>query len=190
MSQGSITTWIAELKAGDSAAARALWQVYFPRLVALARVKLSTTPKACADEEDVALSAFKSLCFGAQEGRFSDLHDRDNLWPLLVVITSRKSLDQRRYVGRQRRGGKAVFAQVELVELLGSEPTPEFAALAVESCERLLGTLQPQLRQVAELKLIGHTNAETAAALDCGLRTVERRLELIRRVWENCDEGV
>src|SRR6478609_3604839 len=109
MPQGSITAWIADLKAGDAAAANALWQVYFPRLVALARIKLSATPKAYADEEDVALSAFKSLCMGAQQGRFSDLLDRNNLWPLLVVITSRKSLDQRKHAGRQKRGGQVVF---------------------------------------------------------------------------------
>jgi len=48
----------------------------------------------------------------------------------------------------------------------------------------LLGRLEPAQRQIAQWKLDGYTNAEIAQRLGCGLRTVERRLELIRRIWE------
>jgi hypothetical protein len=36
-SSGSVTNWLARLKAGDPAAARPLWERYFHRLVGLAR---------------------------------------------------------------------------------------------------------------------------------------------------------
>jgi DNA-binding CsgD family transcriptional regulator len=36
---------------------------------------------------------------------------------------------------------------------------------------------------VALLKLEGHSNEEIARSLDCGLRTVERKLEVIRKRW-------
>jgi transposase len=39
------------------------------------------------------------------------------------------------------------------------------------------------LRVVALLKLEGHSNEEIAKSLDCGLRTVERKLEVIRKRW-------
>jgi DNA-directed RNA polymerase specialized sigma24 family protein len=39
------------------------------------------------------------------------------------------------------------------------------------------------LRQVALLKLEGYENAEIAARLNCALRTVERKLNLIRALW-------
>ena len=38
--EGSVTRWIARLKDGDRAAAQALWEAYFHRLVALARHRL------------------------------------------------------------------------------------------------------------------------------------------------------
>ena len=89
-SEGSVTGWIDRLKGGDPAAAQRLWQSYFRRLVGLARHKLQGAPRRAADEEDVALSAFDSFCRGAEQGRFPQLHDRDNLWRLLVCITDRK----------------------------------------------------------------------------------------------------
>src|SRR5262249_3257139 len=57
-SPGSVTVWIEQLRAGDSAAAERLWEGYYRRLVRLARHKLLGRPRAAADEEDVALSAF------------------------------------------------------------------------------------------------------------------------------------
>ena len=36
---------------------------------------------------------------------------------------------------------------------------------------------------VALLRLEGHSNEEVARSLDCSLRTVERKLEVIRKRW-------
>ncbi len=48
--QGSITGWIAGMKAGDPAAAQPLWERYFARMVDLAQARLrasgSVTPPA------------------------------------------------------------------------------------------------------------------------------------------------
>ena len=187
MSCGSITACIEGLKAGQADAAESLWRHYFRRLVGMARARLSAKSCRGADEEDVALSAFKSLCLGAEAGRFPALRDRDSLWPLLVVLTARKAQDLLKHARRQKRGGGRPFEPVELEHLLSREPTPEFAALAAERHQRMLGRLDPQLRRIAEFKLQGFTNREVAASLDCGLRTVERRLDLIRRTWESAD---
>ena len=72
-SDGSVTQWISRLKGGEASAAGQLWRAYFPRLVGLARRKLGPRARRLADEEDVALSAFKSLCLGAAGGRFPQL---------------------------------------------------------------------------------------------------------------------
>jgi DNA-directed RNA polymerase specialized sigma24 family protein len=92
----SVTQWLDQLKHGDQQAARKLWDQYFQRLVKVARVKLGTTRRRVADEEDVALSVFDALCQGAVEGRFEQLADRDDLWRLLVAIASKKAVDQMR----------------------------------------------------------------------------------------------
>src|SRR5262245_44675075 len=83
-SVGTGSCWIAQLKAGDAAAAQRLWEGYYRRMVGLARAKLRSVPRAAADEEDVALSAFDSFCQGAEGGRFPRLGDRDDLWQLLL----------------------------------------------------------------------------------------------------------
>jgi ECF sigma factor len=106
----SVTNWFDRLQLGDAAAARELWSRYFPRLVGLARKKLQDAPRAVADEEDVALSAFDSFCRAAQRGRFPDVTDRDGLWRLLVVFTARKAAHLRRDQGRQKRGGGLIAA--------------------------------------------------------------------------------
>jgi hypothetical protein len=68
-SRRSVTHWLGLLQAGDSDAARPLWQRYFPLLVGHARAALRGRPRGVADEEDVALSAFDSFCRSAERGR-------------------------------------------------------------------------------------------------------------------------
>ena len=53
---------------------------------------------------------------------------------------------------------------------------------------RLLRSLADDtLRQVALMKMEGYTHEEIADRLGCSLRSVGRKLELIRRTW--LDEG-
>jgi DNA-directed RNA polymerase specialized sigma24 family protein len=69
--------------------------------------------------------------------------------------------------------------------LLGREPEPALVVQAAEECRRLLAQLEDeQLRQVAQWKVEGFTNEETAAPLGRARSTVERKLARIRRLWE------
>jgi DNA-directed RNA polymerase specialized sigma24 family protein len=193
---GSVTIWLAQLKAGDSAAAGPLWEGYFARLVAVARGKLRAAPRGAADEEDVALSAFNSFCQGVECGRFPRLDDRDDLWQVLFVITARKAVSLARRECREKRGGGRVVqasamgsgensAEDVLGGLAGSEPSPEFAAQVAEECQRLLSLLdEGNLRQLAIWKMEGFTNAEIAAKLGKSIPTVERKLARLRNLWE------
>jgi DNA-directed RNA polymerase specialized sigma24 family protein len=195
----SVAEWLERLKAGDPAAAEKLWQRYCGQLVLLARQRTRGLPRRVADEEDVALSAFDSFCRGAAEGRFPQLHNRDNLWRLLVTITARKSRQVAMHLRRQKRGGNEVLDQAALAaahgdeqhvldQLLSREPTPELAAQAAEQYQRLLSSLPDhQLRRIAQWKMEGYSNEEIAAKLGCTPRTVERKLRIIRAFWE--EEG-
>ena len=200
--EASVTQWIDRLKAGDPDAAQKLWERYFRRLVGLARKKLRAAPRRAADEEDVVLSAFDSFCRRAEQGRFPQLHDRRDLWQLLVLLTARKAFELAQHERRQKRGGGAVLDEAALPcaadssgrdapldKIEGPEPTPAFAAQVAEAYRRLLERLDsPAVRSVALCKMEGFSNEEIAARLGCGLRTVERRLRLIRSIWEQ--EGV
>ena len=193
---GSVTFWIEGLKAGDAAAVEQLWHRYFETLVRLARAALRGSPRRVEDEEDAALSAFDSFCAAAAEGRFPRLEDRDGLWRILVTITRRKALDQVERQGRQKRGGgdavpgTAQHDDDHLDRITGAEPTPEFAALVADECRRLLVSLADERqRQIAVLRMEGYTNQEIAQRLGCGLRSVVRKLDLIRKTWIAVTEG-
>jgi DNA-directed RNA polymerase specialized sigma24 family protein len=188
---GSVTHWIGQLKAGEPAAAQKLWEGYFQKMVELARMKLQGMPRRAADEEDVALSAFNSFCKGVGSGRFPQLQDRNSLWPLLVAITAHKAIDLMRHERRLKRGGPPrdptdqINAEAALEEVIGREPTPEFALEIAEECERLLDRLGDNgLRSIALWKMEGYTVEEIAARLGCVPRTVERKLQVIRKLWE------
>jgi DNA-directed RNA polymerase specialized sigma24 family protein len=189
-SAGSVTYWIGRLKTGDPAAVQKLWESYFQRLVVLARARLQAAPRRAADEEDVALSAFHSFCRRAGKGCFPRLSDRDDLWQLLMLLTVRKASNLVRLERRQKRGGgKARNAPGEvgaaLADLIGREPDPQFAAEVAEECRALLERLSdPTLQAVAMWKMEGHTNEEIAAKLGRAIGTVERKLRLIRSIWE------
>jgi DNA-directed RNA polymerase specialized sigma24 family protein len=193
-SAGSVTQWLTELQGDDPRAAQqALWERYFQRLVALARKQLRNVPRRATDEEDVVLSALDSFFRGAREGRFPLLSER-SLWPLLVKITARKACNQLKHQRAGRRGGghvrgESAFVrrdqdQAGIAEVVGEAPTPEFALEVTEECQRLLDLLDDEsLRQVASLKLAGYTNPEIARELAVVERTVERKLERIRKLW-------
>lgn len=192
--EGSISRWIGPLKAGEDEAARELWRRCFTTLVRLARERLRGTRRVAADEEDVALSALDSFFAGVAAGRYPRLEDRNDLWSILLTITTRKAIDQVQHERRQKRGGGRVAGESALegpdtdgdgfAQLACPEPTPEFAALLADECRhRLDGLRDETLRRIALLKMEGYTDAEVAARLDCGLRTVVRKLNLIRDTW-------
>lgn len=186
---GSITLCLERLRQGDRAAADRLWEAYIRRLVGLARDRLRSAPRRMADEEDVALSAFDSFCRRAERGGFARLANRDDLWQILVVLTSRKAIDLIRREGREVRGGGRVHSLTELdaaaAAILDHGPTPEFAAQVAEEFRRLLDRLgDATLRDVALWKMEGNTNREIAAKLGCIEQTVERKVRSIRQIWE------
>jgi DNA-directed RNA polymerase specialized sigma24 family protein len=188
--------WLAKLQQGDSQAAQRVWEHYFHELVRLARRRLGGLPRRVADEEDLALSAIQSFVSGARAGRFPRLDDETELWKLLIVITARKvSAQRRRHFALRRNLGKVrgeSFFQkpgdsergtgIDAAE--GTEPTPAFAAQVADECRVLMAKLDnPQLREIAHWKMGGFSNEEIAQRLGRNVRTVERKIALIRDSW-------
>ena len=185
--EGSITKCLRALEQGSDDAGYQLWNHYYHRMVVLARHRLGHAPGRIADEEDVAISAFDSFCGGLQQGRFPDMHDRNDLWSMLIVITLRKAIDQIQYDCRQKRGGgisRPINDGAVFQELLSREPLPETIVVMKEECDRLLALLDDDLRQLVQVKLAGYNNTECAEKLGCARVTVQRMLKLIRQIWE------
>jgi RNA polymerase sigma factor (sigma-70 family) len=198
---GSVTRLADQLRSDDVAtrdeAARQIWQRYFPRLMELACKHLAPRVRRREDEEDVLQSMYKSFCLRLGRGDFA-LGDRTDLWRLLVTMTLNKARGaatrQRRHRRDYRREEDAGPAGADdslapegpFARMEQSEPTPAEAAALSEELERRLESLPPDLRRIALWKLEGFTSAEIAEPdrLDCAERTVERKLALIRKKWE------
>jgi RNA polymerase sigma factor (sigma-70 family) len=192
--QGTVTIWLQALQDGRPSAATDLWQHYYERLVRLAAQKLRSAPRRMADEEDVVATAFNSFYRGVEQGRFPKLDDRDDLWQVLVMLTARKAVNQVKHATRQKRGdgqvrGESIFINPNdpsagIHEIVGDEPTPEFAHEVSEEYARMLEVLNDDtLRAVAIAKLEGYSNDEIAEKMNVKTRTIERKLKTIRELW-------
>jgi DNA-directed RNA polymerase specialized sigma24 family protein len=197
----SVTMWLKGAKAGDNQSIRKLWDRYFQQLVRVASKQLPPHRRRDVDEEDVALSAFHTFCHRAGRGQFLELDRRDDLWRLLVVITKRKVVSIVRNRACQKRGGGRVVGESALHEVSsageeplahfpGREPSPDLTLQLSDDFTHLMQALgSPSLRLIALLRLEGHTAGEISRSLEISLRSVERKLNLIRTIWEevSCD---
>jgi RNA polymerase sigma factor (sigma-70 family) len=190
----SVSQWITDLKQRDSDAAQRLWERYVLRLERLARQRLGDFPKRVADEEDVVISVFHSLCRGAAAGRFRRMENRDELWWLLLAITKQKVASHVRRELAHKRGENLIHRESELFgkhitpfnldRLMSEQPSPEFVLTLEEQHERLLAMLRDdRLRQIALYRVEGFTVPEIAEKLGTSTRSVERKLQLIRSIW-------
>jgi DNA-directed RNA polymerase specialized sigma24 family protein len=192
MDDEPLAIWMKKFQDDEPESAQRLWEAYYKKLVLLVRRRLGQSSRLVSDEEDVALSAFHSFWRGLKAGRYPRLDDHDDLWRILMTITIHKIVKLVRNETRQKRGGrwKRLESTCEinenlLHELAGREPTPQIAAQVAEEYERLLTQLaSPELVQLATLKMEGYTNSEIAEQWKKAERTVERKLRLIRRLWQ------
>lgn len=185
---GSITSIFQRLKLGEIDAAKQLWDRFFPRLVGLAR-KVLAGRELPAGAEDAVQTAFFAFFQQVELGSFAANADRFLLWKLLSVMTVRAARKQRRWENAVKRGGGRTLYETDLNyldtdfgsldELFGDLAGPECDLIS----EELLNALTQDEREVAIMRLAGYTNAEIKQITGCSLRSVERRLQLIRETW-------
>ncbi len=180
----SITRWFKSLCDGDRDAEAVLYEHYFPRLAILARNRFDADRDPVLGADATAQSVFRLLAEGARRGRFDEVADRDDLWRILVVATRRKVIDQTRRRGALRRGGHLRPQPLSAV-VLENAATPESIVSMQEQMQILLSELRDDtLREIALERLAGYTNEEIAGHLYVSVRTIERKLRLIREDWK------
>jgi DNA-binding CsgD family transcriptional regulator len=112
-----------------------------------------------------------------------------------VFITAQKAADWIHYERRKKRGAGKVRGNSALIDgqsgsaaqgfdrFFASAPGPETLNIWAEQYARLFSRLGDQtLRQIAELRVQGHTVDEIAEKLNIARRTVHRKLDLIRKI--------
>jgi DNA-directed RNA polymerase specialized sigma24 family protein len=147
------------------------------------------------DEQDVLQSMFASFCHGQSTGKTAPA-SREELWKLLVRITMCKVVNtahrhtaDRRDIRRERGDpqgdpGDPRFPKWMLDHVDRSLPAPDERAAAVEEIQRILKLLPDPLRQIVVWKLEGFTNAEISCMIGRTVRSVEIKLQLIRKHLE------
>ena len=116
---------------------------------------------------------------------------------MMVHVTACHLADRQAHYAAQKRGSGQVLSEADLRQgqdsaqdayldqMVGREPSPEVAAEMAERCEFLLRLLEdPILVRIALMKLACYTNEEIALTLGCSLRSVNLKLQLIRKLWE------
>jgi RNA polymerase sigma-70 factor, ECF subfamily len=190
----SFAALMTRLRTGDPDAARAVFDRFARRLVALARTRLDERTGRKEDPEDVLQSVFRSFFTRYRGGQF-EVTDWDSLWGLLTVITLRKCGNRiayyhaaRRDVGREVGPGHP-DGPAALGQAVAREPTPEEAAVLAETLTLVMRRLEPYDREI----LVGHLQGDSADAIGARVgrarRTVRRALERIRQMLERVQAG-
>ena len=170
---------------GDSKAAHEIVHAYAARMAGLCRGRIAERMSRRIDPEDVVQSAFRSFFRRAADGNYS-LDDGQPLWNLLATITINKLRHRREFHLALKRSVEHEQSISAWDALAGNPADDETAAnLLLEELKAVLEEFEPKQREIAAMKLDGHTNDEIAAATGRTDRTVRRVLE---RVWKQLEE--
>ncbi len=187
-SLGSISIFFQQLQNGDRAASREVWLRYFPRLSGLAR-RILNGSDVPVSAEDAVQDAFLSFFQAVERGDYDETVRRDDLWRILSVITVHAARKIRTRELAQKRGGGRVHVETDIIgvsengthlaEFFGSVSTAECDLI----CSEFLEKLDEDLRQIAVLRLAGYSNPQIKDLMQCSLRSIERRMQIIRTIW-------
>jgi RNA polymerase sigma factor (sigma-70 family) len=166
------------IRAGDQAAADALYKRYAHRIRRLVKAACPTTFAGRFDPDDVVQSVFRVVYKQIAAHKYEVPADGD-LWRLLAVLAANKLRD---HIRHHRTAKRSVYKTAG-----GDDPdrTPARANEAAEAHLRLavdeyLAGLSEADRKVVAARLLGHTVNEIAADTGRAVRTVERVLRQAR----------
>ena len=159
-------------------------ELYYARLVRLAKKKLSALPPQVADEEGAVISALRSFFSGIQNGKFPNVKNEDDLWRLLATITARKSIRQMRAHWKQSGEADKVIRVSDIQHLLPTEPSVDEELAIMEEFEHLTSNLNDEtLNKIVCMRLEGFETLEIAERLGIHVRSVQRKLNLVKTKW-------
>ena len=184
--QDSFQDVIGRLRGGSDEAARRVFERFAQRLLGFARGRLDAQLRRKVDAEDVVQSVFKSF-FARQAAAGFTLEGWNDLWTVLTVLTVRKCANQAKHYRRQGRDlGREVGGAD--YETLARDPTPEEAAMLVDTVEQVMRGLGEREREMVALALQGLAAPEIAERVGRAQRTVRRVLDQVRHRLERLGE--
>ena len=173
-------TLLREIRGGDEAAARALFDRYSNRVGNVASRSLASEVSRRVDADDVTQSIFRTLFRRLRDGQY-DLPQGETIWQLLVTMT----LNKTRTLGTRHRAAKRdVRRSQPFEEDRRSSPArvneDDLRLLKMTILELLEGMSESQ-QKIIELRMEGHDIAAIANATKRSKRTVERVMQGFRK---------
>ncbi len=183
----SFNATMRQLRDGDAAACRAVFDRYVHRLVALARSRLDPQLRSKEDPEDVVQSVFRSFFQRYGDGRL-EVSNWENLWAMLALLTRRKCSGRSKFyhAGRRDVGREAASLVLEDHSAAdwqpdSADPSPEEGAVLGEMIEVLLADFpEPKHQRIILLTLQGVPADEVSTTVPCTERMVHRVLAKVR----------
>lgn len=198
MEPAAVTDWLRLLSHEDNDAATRLWQRYTVALERLTKSRIGNARTAVPLEPGLAQSVLLALWHGTEAFHGDGAGERDGLWWVLLEITRRKVIRLHAQRSAQRDAqvdgrvstwetptdGESTLALPGLADL--RELSPEATGILKAEHNRLMLQLRDdELRTVAALKLEGYSHTEIALISRRIVRTVIRKLQLIREQWSS-----
>ena len=185
----SVTRLLHRLRTDDPDAAGEVWRRILRAPAAVGPSQLAALPHRAVDEEDVLVSVFDRFFRAAKQERFARLADRDDLWQILLVLTDARwptTIGGDGGQARRRRlGSSASRPRSDLREFVDREPGPGVRRrLQRPSGPHLSQLGESTTREVALLRMEGYETREIAGHLGISLSSVERKLRVVREVWQ------
>jgi RNA polymerase sigma-70 factor (ECF subfamily) len=178
----SFVDLMRRVRAGDAAAADELWRQFEPFLRRDVRLRLRDPHlRRLLDEGDVCQSVMASFFVRAAAGQF-DLDGPEQLQQLLARMGRNKLAGQARRHRAERRDYRREEPLPDRDDhaAAGSGPSPSIAVAMSELLQEFRGRLDPEERQLADLRASGRSWAEIAAVL--GGSPDSRRVQLNRAI--------
>ena len=189
----------AALSDGDEQAIAQIVEQSMERLKQRISRRLPPGLRRHTDEDDVAQSVMNSFICGVRDReRFKKLQDTNDLWQILGMLTKQKIAKHVRRNQAQKRGsgslrGESIFYRPDQEGLApGLDGIANQLAgvseeiVHSEDFDQLLQTLDnDHLREIAVFKLDGFSHEEIAERMQMSVRSVGRKLDVIRDLWRH-----
>jgi ECF sigma factor len=179
----------------------------YPRLRDLARrgLERERIAEAVYEPDEALNSTLDRMIRLVLSGRVESIEGVDGFWRLYRRILAWKIMSASDRHSALKRGGpgiRKVTRNGEHIEDSDDSPPPiagpvpddldlfkssllpaEVLAISAEVTDRLIDLLQPDLKTIVRMRLDGRTIGHIAAVLGVSPRSVDRMLEMIRRIW-------
>jgi DNA-directed RNA polymerase specialized sigma24 family protein len=191
LSSAEFSELLRRLRKCDSQAFGELYVRLMPKLIAFASFRARRQPELTPiyDGRDAFQSGMNAMWMSIMAGKMPAPDSVDDFLRIARTFIKRRINAKVRELKATKRTGRfATFVPDDLDVFAGDLPLPDAVAIADDEYHWFLGILRDEFRELAELRIKGHSVVEIAELRGKPLRTIQRMFHEIRLIWEDSME--